>query len=294
MVSQLRQKIVDRLGRGTKTEVTVSALSTEGDARPGVRTTFEGYVRAAPSAQNAVNLFDGEWSSRFPESADVEAGPIPLFADEKVREVEGAFGSISGWSVLELGPLEGMHSYMLEQMGASSIRAIEGSSRAFLRCLIAKEILGLQRAHFELGDFNYVLDETSQRFDLVLASGVLYHQTDPCRMLAGASRVAPRLYLWTHYFDEAMFDTRPYLLPRFTTTKTTDFQGQQFTLHVHQYAEALERKDFCGGTNETSNWMTLEDLDAVLALCGYEQIVRKLDTEHPNGPCVTMVLSKPG
>jgi hypothetical protein len=293
MVSHLRQRIIELLGGTANAPATVSPPTAERETRSGLRTTFDGYVHTAPSAQNAVDLFDGEWSSRFPESCGVEAGSVPLAADDRLRTLEEAFDSLSGWTVLELGPLEGMHSYMLEQMGAASIRAIEGSGHAFLRCLITKEILGLQRAHFELGDFNYVLDETSQRFDLVLASGVLYHQIDPCRMLAGASRVAPRLYLWTHYFDEAMFDTRPYLARRFTATKTTEFEGKQFTLHVYQYAEALERKDFCGGQNETSNWMTLEDLDAVLVLCGYEQIVRNLDTEHPNGPCVTMVLSKP-
>jgi hypothetical protein len=289
MVSRLRQKIADRLGGADTADATEAAPSAPERA---LRTTFEGYVHKAPTPQNAVDLFAGEWSSMFPETSGVEAGPIPLAADDKIRLLEDAFDSLSGWSVLELGPLEGMHTYMLEQMGSASITAIEGSSRAYLRCLITKEILGLQHAHFELGDFNYVLDETTEQFDLVLASGVLYHQIDPCRMLAGASRVAPRLYLWTHYFDESMFETRPYLVPRFNTTKTTEFHGQQFTLHVHQYAEALERKDFCGGHNETSNWMALDELDAVLALCGYEPKIRKLDPDHPNGPAVTMILSK--
>jgi hypothetical protein len=293
MVSRLRRKIADRLGGAGAIGTAKPAPIGEGPSASAMRTTFEGYVHAAPSSQNAVDLFAGEWSSAFPEHAGVQAGPIPLGADDRIRLLNEAFGSINGWSVLELGPLEGMHTYMLEQMGASSVTAIEGSSRAYLRCLITKEILGLQHAHFELGDFSYFLDEAPRNFDLVLASGVLYHQLDPCRMLAGASRVAPRLYLWTHYFDPSMFDTRPYLVPRFKTQATSEFEGHQFTLYVHQYAESLERKDFCGGHNETSRWMALEDLDRVIAMCGYEPRIRTLDPDHPNGPAVTMILSKP-
>ena len=281
MVSRLRRKIVDHLNGAP-------AIDT------AKRTTLQGYVHAAPSSQNAVDLFAGEWSSAFPEHAGVQAGPTPLFADSKILLLQEAFGSINGWDVLELGPLEGMHTYMLEQMGASSVTAIEGNGRAYLRCLITKEILGLQRAHFELGDFSHVLDEAPRDFDLVLASGVLYHQLDPCRMIAGASHVAPRLYLWTHYYDESMFDTRPHLVPRFKTQTTTEFQRHHFTLYVHQYAESLERKDFCGGHNETSRWMTLEDLDRVIAMCGYEPRIRRFEPDHLNGPAVTMILSKPG
>ena len=234
MVPRLRRKIVDHLNGAP-------AIDT------AKRTTLQGYVHAAPSSQNAVDLFAGEWSSAFPEHAGVQAGPTPLFADSKILLLQEAFGSINGWDVLELGPLEGMHTYMLEQMGASSVTAIEGNGRAYLRCLITKEILGLQRAHFELGDFSHVLDEAPRDFDLVLASGVLYHQLDPCRMIAGASHVAPRLYLWTHYYDESMFDTRPHLVPRFKTQTTTEFQRHHFTLYVHQYRGVTRAQGFLRG-----------------------------------------------
>ena len=118
MVSRLRRKIADRLGGAGAS----APRATEGPPTPAMRTTFEGYVHAAPSSQNAVDLFAGEWSSAFPEHAGVQAGPIPLGADDRILLLNDAFGSIDGWSVLELGPLEGMHTYMLEQMGARRSR----------------------------------------------------------------------------------------------------------------------------------------------------------------------------
>jgi len=110
MVSRLRRKIADRLGGAGAIGTAKPAPIGEGPSASAMRTTFEGYVHAAPSSQNAVDLFAGEWSSAFPEHAGVQAGPIPLGADDRIRLLNEAFGSINGWSVLELGPLEGMHT----------------------------------------------------------------------------------------------------------------------------------------------------------------------------------------
>ena len=91
-------------------------------------------------------------------------------------------GDYKGISVLELGPLEGGHAYMLEKAGVGSVLSIEANTRAFLKCLISKEIFGLNKCHFLLGDFTEYLNKLDEhiRFDLVFASGVLYHQ---CRQL---------------------------------------------------------------------------------------------------------------
>jgi hypothetical protein len=63
----------------------------------------------------------------------------------------GVRGRLDDMSLLELGPLEGAHTYQLEKLGAKSILAIEANVEAFLKCLITKEITGLQVAKFMLG-----------------------------------------------------------------------------------------------------------------------------------------------
>ena len=40
---------------------------------------------------------------------------------------------VDGRRVLELGPLEGGHSYMLQRAGAARVLAIEANTRAFLK-----------------------------------------------------------------------------------------------------------------------------------------------------------------
>ena len=49
---------------------------------------------------------------------------------------------MAGKTVLELGPLEGAHTYQLHQRGANIV-AVEASKQAYLKCLITKEIVGL-------------------------------------------------------------------------------------------------------------------------------------------------------
>src|SRR3954447_24127366 len=99
-------------------------------ARPNI---LNSYVRSAPSAQNALDIFKGEWASRLPSPcADLCAGPLPLFADTRISRFLDEIGGITGKTVLELGPLEGGHSYMLDRAGPSEIVSIEGNSRAYL------------------------------------------------------------------------------------------------------------------------------------------------------------------
>ena len=69
-------------------------------------------------------------------------------------------------------------------VNGASVVAVESNTRAYLKCLVVKELLDLQRCHFLLGDFVPYLQETPERFELLLASGVLYHSPDPLAMLA--------------------------------------------------------------------------------------------------------------
>ena len=104
--------------------------------------------------------------------------------------------------MLELGPLEGGHSFSMHQLGAGSITAIEANSRAFLRLLCVKELFGLDRLRPLLGSFMpFLVEPDSRQYDLVVASGVLYHMTDPLMLLDLICNLTDRVFLWTHYYD---------------------------------------------------------------------------------------------
>jgi predicted RNA methylase len=112
------------------------------------------YISSAPSPQNALDIFKDEWSSKLPAYLyELESGSVPLFSDARIEWVVNQLGSFEHKTVLELGPLEGGHTYMLERFGAASITSIEANTRAYLKCLIVKEVLGLNRVKFLCGDF---------------------------------------------------------------------------------------------------------------------------------------------
>ncbi|EWM12536.1 bifunctional 2-polyprenyl-6-hydroxyphenol methylase/3-demethylubiquinol 3-O-methyltransferase UbiG [Kutzneria sp. 744] len=256
-------------------------------AQPSI---LDEYVTSAPSAQNAVDVFAGEWSSQVP---GVSAGPIPLFADDRVEWALDQLGGVTGASVLELGPLEGGHTHMLSRAGASSVLAIESQTRAYLKCLIAKELLGMPAARFVLGDFMAYLRDNADRFDLVFASGVLYHMRNPVETIALTARAGSRLFLWTHYYDEEIVRSSELLSPRFTTAETSSHEGLEHTLHRFEYESALQLKGFCGGSAPHSNWLSRNDLLAALAHFGWQVKAVSFDTaDHPHGPALALVATK--
>src|SRR5687768_5098242 len=127
---------------------------------------LDSYVHSAPSPQNAADIFKGEWSSRLPLDG-VESGGAGLFDDERIKWGVEQIGGVEGKTVLDLGPLEGGHSAMFEWMGAAEVVAVEANTRAYLKCLVTKELLGLKRVSFLCGDFVEYLRERPRRFDLV-------------------------------------------------------------------------------------------------------------------------------
>lgn len=244
----------------------------------------EQYVTGAPTPQNMIDLVSG-WVSQLPPEVPVEAGAIPLFSDGRVDWALERLGGVFGANVLELGPLEGAHTYQLLRRGAQSVVAIEANKLAFMRCLIVKELLGLDRVSFQLGDFVPYVAETSRRYDILWASGILYHMPDPVGVLVNMSRVSDRIFLWTHYVDdEEMPITDPRRSP-IVGTESVSWRGHNFNLYRRTYFDQANVNEFCGGIESAPAWMEKQDILTVLQELGYAQIdVLPGDPNHGAGP----------
>lgn len=247
---------------------------------------FKHFFGVPPSDQNALDLFAGEWSSRPPsDRPDLKAGDTPLFDDPRItwahdRFIEmGLAGGFAGRSVLELGPLEGGHAYRLDRLGAASITAIEANARAYLKCLIVKETLGMPRARFLLGDCISYLRTSDQRFDFGIACGILYHMTNPVELLDLLARRCEALFLWTVYFDPEFIARNPVPGAKFSDSVQREYAGLKYAVHRFNYGPSLDWKGFCGGGEIFSYWMEKSDILAALESFGFTDLRLEL---HPN------------
>jgi hypothetical protein len=244
-----------------------------------------------------VDLFKGEWVSRLPPPFDhLRAGDADLFTDPRVAWGLKRFAPLAGQTVLDLGPLECGHSYMAVAAGASRVVAVEGNRSHFMRCLVIKELLGLDPVELCLGDFIEFLRREEQVFDVCLAMGILYHLADPVELIALASERASRLVLWTHYYERARIDRcSPVWRRHFVGPRPAETRGFRHTQHRFAYGLGKRLMGFYGGNATHASWLTREDLFGALEHFGWREIdVGAEDVADPRGPNLLLTAIRDG
>ena len=263
-------------------------VEAEADEQVDATTVLDLYTTEPPSPQLAIDIFAGDWSSKFPDEFGITAGAADLFEDARITWLLELLGDVKGARVLELGPLEGGHTAMLDRAGAQ-VTAIESNSRAFLKCLVAKEVVGMTSARFLRGDFTAYLEQSTDTFDFIVASGVLYHMKDPFRLLDLMAARSDRMLLWTHYYDRDLLEAGGHG-QRFEGAATDKVvHGTTYRLHPREYRDALGWGGFCGGNSESMNWIERADLLGYLGQLGYDRIEINFDSpDHINGPALAL------
>lgn len=227
---------------------------------------YPGFCSESPSAETAVGIFDN-WVCKIPGVA-IKTGEFSVFSaddDPRPSYAQEVFGNLAGFDVLELGPLEGGHTYQLEKMGAD-VTAIEGFNQSFLKLLIIKEILEL-RARVLYGDFVKYLEATNHRYDMIFACGVLYHMVDPLRLLHLISERTDRVFLWTHYVPPPGNQGSHNYVDVSSVTRF-DFE----TEYYRNSYDADHPYRLFAGTAEYSNHMTRDAILAALEHFGYRNV----------------------
>ena len=172
--------------------------------------------------------------------------------------------------ILELGSLEGAHSVQLAtRPGVEEVIAIEGRAANIRKAELVKGLLGVRNVTFVEANLETTDLTTFGQFDAVFCSGLLYHLPEPWKLIEQLPRVAPKLFVWTHYADDLLADVVQH-----------DLRGQ-----VHPEGGADEP---LSGMSSTAFWPTLGSLTKMLTTSGYKTVhLINNDVRHRNAQAIT-------
>jgi len=246
-------------------------------------TDLDTLSRGDASSTNMLYLEDLCWEHfAFDTDGNIVSDRLP---NPILNSALERFGSFTNNSFLELGAYEGYYSLALSQLGASEIYAIEGNPRNFLKCCAIKNHFNLNKAMFSLGDCAKYLESCERKYDVVLATGILYHLFNPIAALNNICRITDKIIIDTTYYHS---DPK---LQGFNFTgniKKIELPG----LEGHVLHERLNTTITMGkkhGMYDRAWMFSLDTLEQYLTIQGFEyEVVAK--TEEPDPYKVRAVL----
>jgi SAM-dependent methyltransferase len=254
------------------------------EIKANVSNVLDEFSTEMPTEDAALKLFHGEWSTSIPGFGH---GYADLFNRARIDFFRGQIGTFVGKDVLELGPLEAAQTYLMATEGAN-VLAVESNKRAFLRCLLIQNLFQF-RAKFTLGDFRPYLATTDKRFDFILAAGVLYHMTEPLKLIEDMCRASDTVGVWTHFYDANRLVRDEKLSGNFDHEPTeVEWHGRTMRQHRQSYNEMLTWSGFSGGTAPVSAWLTRDSLLGAFDMLGFDVTIDHELYDFPAGPCILL------
>jgi SAM-dependent methyltransferase len=207
------------------------------------------------------------WVTRYRIGDRDYGGDAELVDDGRIAGFFDVFPDCR--TVLELGCLEGAHSFSLARRVAR-VTAIEGRAANLEKAQLVQRLLGVENVTFLEADVERA-DLDLGRFDALFCVGLLYHLQRPWLLLDRFPAWSDRVFLQTHFADAA--------------------KEERDGLPGRSYAEFGSR-DPLSGLSQTSFWLTLPALTGRLEQNGYRVDELDRDLTHPHGPIVTLAAER--
>jgi SAM-dependent methyltransferase len=174
-------------------------------------------------------------------------------------------------TILELGSLEGAHSFIMAQdPGVKRVVALEGREANLRKARFVQELLQIRNVEFAQANLEH--DDLAEfgNFDAIFCCGLLYHLPEPWKLIQQCPSIAPVLFIWTQYTAE---------------NEARDVgDGLRGKTHIEGGAD-----EPLSGMSATATWLTLDSLRTLLTRSGYKKIeIIHDDPAHANGPAVTI------
>ena len=211
------------------------------------------------------------WYTGFVINGKLYGGNFSYDGDNRVPMFLEAFPD--SIKILDLGILEGGHTFQLARKPGVSVIGIEGREDNFRRACLVRKILGLDNVRLVQADLEKEDLDSFGPLDAVFCSGILYHLPRPWELLAKISRVTSNLFVWTQYVPDK--DA--------TVILEDEYRGTW-------YGEGV---DPLSGLSPQSFWPTLGSLCYMLWKNGFTHItLLEIKPHHDIGSCISLAASK--
>jgi SAM-dependent methyltransferase len=211
----------------------------------------------------------GPWIFQFRIGGHDYGGGISAAGDARIEQFFRFAPGVA--TILELGSLEGAHTFLLaERPGVRRVVALEGREANLRKARFLLELLQVRNVEFAQENLEHAKLAELGKFDAVFCSGLLYHLPEPWKLIEQLPAVAPALFIWTQYAAEE---------------EAMDI-GHGLRGKIHGEGGPDEP---LSGMSSTATWLTLASLRTVLSENGYKRIdIIHDDPAHANGPAVTI------
>ena len=209
------------------------------------------------------------WIYQFRIDGADYGGAISAVGDKRVERFFDFAPQVG--TILELGSLEGAHSFILaEHPGVKRVVSVEGREINLRKARFVQELLQIRNVEFVQANLESADLAAFGKFDAVFCCGLLYHLPAPWKLLEQLPAIAPALFIWTHYAAEA---------------EARDIgNGLRGKIH-HEGGE----DEPLSGMSPTATWLTLDSLLSVLKASGYARTeVIHDDPTHANSPAASV------
>jgi phospholipid N-methyltransferase len=203
------------------------------------------------------------WVTTFHHKGKVFGASRFVYSDlnERIFDLNQVY-RVKDKSILEIGPFEGGNTKQLFDLGAKKITAIEANEEFYLKTLLVKEAFSLDALEPIIGDCNLLLDDKDRfpdkSYDLLYASGVLYHMSNPVESIRLFSRLSDTIYVNSHIASDEV--------PSGEWLDIDDKEGNSYRCRRNTY----ETKEHWGGVDRSAVWLDRESMFAAFQNLGFK------------------------
>ena len=246
-----------------------------------------------PFTAHRIEYAPGVWT--IPDGGD-----DPSIAPSTAVVLDQARGDLSRMRILDVGCLEGGYAATFARLGAREVVGLEIRDVNLARCRFLQERLGLSNLSFVKGDAKTMSRDELGVFDLVFASGILYHLDDPFDFVRRCSELTTDMLL----LDTHVASLHAYAHRCSRELVAREWQGATYLGRVAiEYERELSREElevfpWTAYGNQTSFWLTEASLVRLLRNVGFPLISKvfleppyKCD-EHCPWECRTIFVAK--